>query len=638
MTMDPEPHPAEDTNPTSASGLLHLSHLRPGVCLAFEYYLRSLPQIESVAVNPYLRLAAWRSSATESAAEDIGKALEHFTGISADTNTGPPSTKPSRAWLPPLALCLLCYALLGGYLVTEKEMFFYAAGTLSIVSTLALGRGVLIRTWVASRLRILHEDTLLAVALVLALAAIPLSWLGMMAAEAIAWGPLILLLHAITQGIGNTSRRSAEAALRADAAKPEDQLAALKLQELPEQFARTLPAAALALAAIVFCAWLLLAPHDRVAAALGSTMAVLLLCSAEPLLLSLPATAAWGTASAAARGIRWKNTGVLEQLWQVGIIVFSKSGVLTEGQPRVAAVYPAPGWTQEAVVRLAAALETTSAHGCAIAIRNEAARLHLAVPGLDEDPAQVAQGMTGIIDGRRLHVGSLAWVEHAKVDCSVLADDAARVQTEGKTAVIVAREGAVIGVIAVSDRLKRDSVLALRILRRMGIHPAILTGDSAGTARTVAEQLGIDIAHGDAGPAVREKVLKRMAEETIGTVAVVRRSADTRLEVLPIVMDSTNPPDQGVALEATGVTAIVDSIQMARAIRRRALYGHGLAGTVLLIGMPLASLHLLHPGPAVALASLAQWAVLLNAAQIRRFDPQTAAAALLRKREMLERI
>lgn len=221
-------------------------------------------------------------------------------------------------------------------------------------------------------------------------------------------------------------------------------------------------------------------------------LAILLIGCPCALVISTPAAIAAALAAGARRGLLMKGGAVLEEAGRLQVIAFDKTGTLTEGKPRVTRVIALKGSESE-VLRLAAALEQSSSHPIATAILAKADEENLILPAVTEASAIGGQGVTAVIEGKLLFLGSSRAAarrgrilpEHVKA-----LDD---LEAEGNTVAILLENGIPIGIIALRDEPRADARTALARLKAKGIRTLMLTGDNARTAERVANDLGIDV-------------------------------------------------------------------------------------------------------------------------------------------------
>ena len=211
------------------------------------------------------------------------------------------------------------------------------------------------------------------------------------------------------------------------------------------------------------------------------------------LVISTPVSIVSGLAGAARNGVLIKGGAYLEAAGAVTTVCFDKTGTLTEGRPAVTDVVALDGRTPDEVLRLAASVERHSEHPLARAVREHASSVGISAWDSRDFEALVGRGARAAVRGETVYLGN----ERLAVDLQVRSADAKRAlerfEREGKTAVLVAMESQALGVIAIADQVRPEAAQALAALHAVGVRRTImLTGDNAGTARAVAEQLGVD--------------------------------------------------------------------------------------------------------------------------------------------------
>ncbi len=251
--------------------------------------------------------------------------------------------------------------------------------------------------------------------------------------------------------------------------------------------------------------------------------ALVLLVVACPcaLVLATPVAVAAAIASAGRHGILIKGGVHLEDAARLRAVAFDKTGTLTYGRPSVSVVAPVPGQSAEEVLRLAAAVESRSEHPIAQAVVAEARARGVPVVPAKEVRAVAGRGVEGAVDGHRITVGSHLFfcqaVPHGDGVCR-LAEETER---DGHTAILVARDGEVVGLVGVRDALRPEGGEAVRLLGDLGVRPRVmLTGDNEAVARAVAGQLGLDGFHANLLPEEKLQAVTRLVEEH-GAVAMV---------------------------------------------------------------------------------------------------------------------
>jgi Cu2+-exporting ATPase len=235
---------------------------------------------------------------------------------------------------------------------------------------------------------------------------------------------------------------------------------------------------------------------------------VFVIACPDALGLATPMAVMVGTGLGAMNGILFKNAGALEDATKLDVVVMDKTGTLTLGQPQVVDVVTAKGQTQERVLTTAAAVEQGSDHPLAQAIvrRTEG----LVIPMQRGFENIEGMGARAEIDGEPVFLGNRRLMDAQKLDLSELSAEAQRLQGAGRTVVHVARAGKVIGLIAIADAPRPNAAAAVAKLRERGVQVAMLTGDNAGTAQRIAQELGVEIVLADVLPGQKAAKIKEL--------------------------------------------------------------------------------------------------------------------------------
>ena len=269
------------------------------------------------------------------------------------------------------------------------------------------------------------------------------------------------------------------------------------------------PAVVLAavLAAVV---WGLVGPEPRLAYALVIAVSVLIIACPCALGLATPMSIMVGTGRGALCGVLVKNAEALEVLEKVDTLVIDKTGTLTEGKPRLAAIQASPTIGEADLVRLAASLERGSEHPLAAAIVAGAQERGLALMEAQNFRSFTGKGVLGRVDGQRVALGSQALFLELGIELGELVQRAEGLRRDGQTVLFVAVDSRPVGLLGVADPIKPSTSEALRILREDGVQIVMLTGDSRTTAEAVARTLGIDRVEAEVLPAQKAEVVKRL--------------------------------------------------------------------------------------------------------------------------------
>jgi Cu+-exporting ATPase len=382
--------------------------------------------------------------------------------------------------------------------------------------------------------------------------------------------------------------------------------------------------------------------------------AVLIACPCA-LGLATPAATMVGTALGAANGVLFKGGDVLERVRDVDTVVFDKTGTLTRGEMALTDVVPidaarADGGAVEAAERVdedfllevAASAEHGSEHPLAEAIVEGARERGLDVEPAESFEAVPGQGVRATTAHGEVLVGKRELLIDAGIDVGPAEETLARLETEGKTAMLVSLDGELLGVLADADTVKATSAEAVGTLRERGVDVWLLTGDNERTARAVAEQVGIDPDNVRAGVRPEDKA---SAIETIQdggrSVMMVGDGVNDAPALAAAFVGTALGSGTDVAIEAADVTLlrddpldVVKAIRVSEATLSKIKQNLGWALGYNTAMIPLASIGLLQPALAAAAMAFSSVSVLANSLLFRRYTPDHdyELAGLLRSR------
>ena len=271
------------------------------------------------------------------------------------------------------------------------------------------------------------------------------------------------------------------------------------------------------LAIITTVVWLLIGQTFGYALARG--ISVLVISCPCALGLATPVAIMVGNGLGAKNGVLFKTAVSLEETGRSQIVVMDKTGTITQGEPRVTDLMPAEGISENELLTYAAALEQKSEHPLARAIMQRQEELGFSIREVSEFQALPGNGLRAILDGEELLGGNLSFIgQHAEVS-EETEKQAVAYSESGKTPLFFARNGKLLGIIAVADVIKEDAPQAIRELKNMGIRVVMLTGDNARTARAIGAQAGVDNVIAEVLPDGKESVIREL--KNYGKVAMV---------------------------------------------------------------------------------------------------------------------
>jgi len=355
-------------------------------------------------------------------------------------------------------------------------------------------------------------------------------------------------------------------------------------------------------------------------------LAVLVVATPCPLILAAPIAFVAGLSRAARVGVIVKGGAAIEGLGAARTVLLDKTGTLTLGIPAVDRVVAFPGISRDELLRLAASLDQISSHVLARAIVRQASGEGLALVRPVEVSEAPGQGVEGVVEGRRVVVGSVAWLKQRDVAFSH--EQALPSALDGSAVVLVGLDGRLAGTLLMGDRVRSDARELVQRLRAIGLrHIALLSGDRAETAQIVGDGLDMDRVYSEQSPEDKLAIVRRMRE-------------DPRLAPVVMVGDGINDApalamaDVGIAMAGGGATVssetadavitvdsvarVADAIAIGRRTvsiaRQSVLGGIGLS----ICGMALAAVGWLAPIEGAIVQEAIDVAVILNALRARR--------------------
>ena len=376
---------------------------------------------------------------------------------------------------------------------------------------------------------------------------------------------------------------------------------------------------------VTLLVWLLLGKEFAYALARG--ISVLVISCPCALGLATPVAIMVGSGLGAKNGILFKTAVCLEEMGKVRTVALDKTGTITMGEPVVTDIVPADGTEASGLLRAALALEARSEHPLAKAVVAKCAELGLTAAGVEDFSALPGNGLTALLDGERVTGGSVSYISSQAELSPALRDRAERLAGEGKTPLLFAQGGTILGMIAVADTVKPDSAQAVRELQGMGIRVVMLTGDNERTANAIGGQVAVDEVIAGVLPDEKEGVIRRLKQQ--GRVAMVGDGINdapalTRADIgvaigagADVAIDAAD-----VVLMKSSLTDVPAAIRLSRATLRNIHENLFWAFLYNTIGIPLAAgcfvgLGLtLNPMFGAAAMSLSSFCVVSNALRL----------------------
>jgi P-type Cu+ transporter len=285
------------------------------------------------------------------------------------------------------------------------------------------------------------------------------------------------------------------------------------IQRLADRVAGWFVPAVIAAAVLAFIAWTVFGPEPRLTFALVAAVTVLIIACPCALGLATPMSIMVGVGRGAHSGILIRDAQALERMEAIDTLVLDKTGTLTEGKPKVVRIIAAEGFDEGDLLRLAAGVEQGSEHPLAQAIIAAAKERKLASSAVTNFTSPSGKGTTGTVEGKQVALGNAVLMAELKISTATLDQTAEAARRDGATAIYVAVDGRVAGVIAIADPIKPSAANALRALRADGLRIVMLTGDNETTARAVAKTLRIDEVEAGVLPERKSEVVQRLRGE-----------------------------------------------------------------------------------------------------------------------------
>ena len=396
------------------------------------------------------------------------------------------------------------------------------------------------------------------------------------------------------------------------------------IARLADRVAGVFVPAVMLIALLVFCIWMFVGAEFSFA--LGVAISVLVISCPCALGLATPVAVMVGTGKAASLGILIKSAETLETAGKADTIVFDKTGTLTEGKPSVDGIFAAEGISRDELILSAASVEALSEHPLSKAVTDYSKKMGITPFAVDDFLAVPGRGVTAAASGVRYYAGNAAYMREAGVIGNF--PDV----PEDRAVIFFAKDTSPLGIITVSDAVRRSSAKAVESLHELGLKVVMLTGDSEATAKRVADEIGVDEFYAGLLPSDKEAAVRRMQEEGRRVIMAgdgindapslaradvgmaVGAGTDIAIESADIVLINSNPQ------------AAASAVRLSRAVIRNVKQNLFWAFIYNTIGIPLAAgiLYvpfgvLLSPGIAALAMSCSSVCVVSNALRLRRF-------------------
>jgi Cu+-exporting ATPase len=409
------------------------------------------------------------------------------------------------------------------------------------------------------------------------------------------------------------------------------------IQRLADRISAVFVPVVICIAIATFVVWLNFGPQPAYLRGMVAAVTVLIIACPCAMGLAVPTAVMVSTGRGAERGVLIKRGEALEGTGRIDVVVFDKTGTVTEGRPAVRLVQIAngvsPDLDQPRVLQLAASVERLSEHPLAEAIVAEATRLEVSLEDVMEFETLTGKGVLGMVHGRRVAVGNAALMRELGIDTAPLRPRADQLAAEGQTTVYVAVDGQVAALIAVADPIRATSRQAVTQLKRLGLELVLLTGDTRRTAEAVAKAVGVERVIAEVLPGQKLEEVRRIQKQG-KAVAVVGDGLNDAPALAQADIGIAMGTGVDVAVEAADIVlmrsdllGVVDAIGLSRRTMRVIRQNLFWAFFYNVIGIPIAA-GALYPAfgllltPAMAAAAMAasSVSVVSNSLRLRSYS------------------
>jgi len=355
-----------------------------------------------------------------------------------------------------------------------------------------------------------------------------------------------------------------------------------------------------------------------------SFIAVLIIACPCALGIATPAALMVGVGKGAEAGILIRSAEYLERSQKVNTVVLDKTGTITKGEPSVTDIATFDGYTSEDVLRISASAESGSEHPLARAIVSMATIKKLVLENLTQFEAVPGMGVRAVVGNKQVFFGNRKLIQKFQIPTDLIEQKMAKLESEGKTVMILADGKEIAGLIAVADTVKESSPAAIRELTGLGIETIMLTGDNEKTARAVAHKVGIGNVISSVLPGEKAAVIKKL-QSNGKIVAMVGDGINDAPALAQADIGIAIGSGSDIAKETGGIILIKDDIMdVARAIRLSRMTMKKIKQNLFwaLIynsgGIPIAAIGLLSPMVAAAAMALSSISVIANSSMLKR--------------------
>lgn len=364
--------------------------------------------------------------------------------------------------------------------------------------------------------------------------------------------------------------------------------------------------------------------------AIFATIAVLVIACPCALGLATPTALMVGSGIGAENGVLIRKGEAIQTMKDVHTVVFDKTGTITKGKPEVTDLVTADGVNEEQLLALAAAVETGSEHPLGAAIVKGAQDRELKLEQPENFTAVTGKGVKADLAGQSVLVGSRRLLTEAGIEIQELETEMVRLEKEAKTAMLVAADNKLLGIVAVADALKEDSIKAIQELKELGLETAMITGDNQRTAEAIGAEVGIDHIVAEVLPDGKVDKIKEL-QEKFGIIAMVGDGINDAPALTQADVGIAIGTGTDIAIESSDITlvrgdlsAVITAVKLSRATFKKIKQNLFWAFFYNIIAIPIAILGLLHPVISEMAMAGSSITVVSNANMLRKANVQPA--------------
>ena len=394
------------------------------------------------------------------------------------------------------------------------------------------------------------------------------------------------------------------------------------IQRIADQVSGVFVPIVLVLAAVTFLGWYFVGSIGFTPALINA-IAVLVIACPCALGLATPTAIMVGTGRGAEAGVLFKNSESLERAHKLNTIVLDKTGTITQGEPTVTDIIPAGDMSETDLLTVTAIAERGSEHPLGRAIVERARELGCLLGEMQNFEAISGRGIRASVNDQTVLVGSPRFITEQGITLDALTDDVQGLQDKARTAVVVAVDGVLAGVLGIADTVKDGSITAIAQLKALGITPVMLTGDNQRTADAIAREVGIERVYAEVLPADKTETVKQL-QDSGQHVAMVGDGINDAPALAQANVGVAIGTGTDIAMEASDVTlvsgdlrGVVRAIRLSKATMRTIYQNLFWAFIYNIILLPVAMMGWLIPMFAAAAMAFSSFFVVTNSLRLR---------------------